>query len=184
MSVLNVGKKIIKKLSSKIKKDMYRIKDIIEHTDKSLSLDFKGRICVKDPMSSGVILLPKCEYADDIVEKLNNILSQYKYSYYIEYTDIFHGFLLPAYTEKNDDIKISIDYVKPAKFGYYILNIVDGNGKNIDNESLFFKEEDYRDDEFNEEFARAKRQCLNYLEDVKYTFNDTMEQFEKSEYKI
>jgi len=151
-------------------------------------LDFTGRICIKDPTSfDNVILLPKCEYADDIVEKLNNIFSKYKYSYYIEYTSILHGVNLPSYTELNNDVKISIEYIKPDKFdkfGYYILNIVDGNGKKVDNGSWFFKEKDYRDDEFNEEFARSKRQCLNYLEDVKYTFNDTMEQFEKSEYKI
>lgn len=94
---------------------------------------------------------------------------------------------MPSYTELNDDVKISINYVKfvkPDKFGYYSLEIIDGNGKKVDNESWFFKEKDYRDDEFNQEFARSKRQCLNYLEDVKYTFNDTMEQFEKSEYKI
>jgi hypothetical protein len=148
-------------------------------------LDFIGRICIKDPTScNNVILLPKCEYADDIVEKLNNIFSKYKYSYYIEYTSILNSVCLPSYTKLNNDIKISIDYVKPDKLGYYILNIVDGNDKKVDNESWFFKEKDYRDDEFDQEFARAKRQCLNYLEDVKDTFNDTMEQFEKSEYKI
>lgn len=164
---------------------MYKIRDIISHIDESLCLDFTGRICVKDPTScNNVILLPKCEYADDIVEKLNNIFSKYKYSYYIEYTNILKGVLLPSYTELNDDIKISIDYIKYDKFGYYILDIVDGNGKKVDNESVFFKEKDYRDDEFDEEFARSKRQCLNFLEDIKYTFNDTMEQFEKSEYKI
>ena len=168
---------------------MYKIRDIIKnYADESLCVDFIGMICIKDPTScNNVILLPKCEYADDIVEKLNNIFSKYKYSYYIEYTSILNGVCLPSYTELNDDIKISINYVKyvkPDKFGYYILNIVDGNDKKIDNESWFFKEKDYRDDEFDQEFARAKRQCLNYLEDVKYTFNDTMEQFEKSKYKI
>ena len=164
---------------------MYKIRDIIEHTDKSLSLDFKGRVCVKDPMSDyNTILLAKSEYADDIVEKINDILSKYKYSYYIEYTNIIRGVNLPSYTEKNDDIKISIDYVNLDKCGYYILNIIDDKGKKVDEDSWFFKEEDYRDDEFNEEFSRAKRQCLSYIEDVKYTFNDTMDEFNKSEYKI
>lgn len=49
---------------------------------------------------------------------------------------------------------------------------------------MVFKEKDYRDDEFDEEFARATRQCLNHIDDIKETFNYTMEQFNKSEYKI
>ena len=164
---------------------MYKLRDIIKYTDESLCFDFAGRICVKDPTSfDNVILLPKCEYADDIVEKLNNILNKYKYSYYIEYSSIINGVNLPSYIEKNDDVNMSIEYIKFDKCGYYILNIVDGNGKKVDNESWFFKGKDYRDYEFDEEFARAKRQCLSHIDDIKYEFNYTMEQFNKSEYKI
>ena len=164
---------------------MNKLRNIIKYTDESLCFDFTGRICVKDPtFFDNVILLPKCEYADDIVEKLNNILSKYKYSYYIEYTSIINGVNLPSYIEKNDDVNISIEYIKIDKCGYYILNIVDGNGKKVDNESWFFNEKDYRDDEIDEEFARAKRQCLRHIDDIKDTFNDTMEQFNKSEYNI
>ena len=48
----------------------------------------------------------------------------------------------------------------------------------------FLMKKDYRDDEIDEEFARAKRQCLRHIDDIKDTFNDTMEQFNKSEYNI
>jgi len=169
---------------------MYKIREILQKVDKNLKLDYYNRLCVKDTLSEGICLLSKSEDNDKIVEKLNNILSEYKYGYYIEYTDIIYtdiirGVNLPSYTEKNDDIDINIEYFEgPKYFGYYILNIVDSNGKKVDSESWLFKEKDYRDDEFDEEFARAKRQCLNYIDNIKDAFNDTMEQFNKSEYKI
>lgn len=164
---------------------MYKIKEILQKVDKNLKLDYDNRLCVKDTLSDDIHLLSKSEHNDKIVETLNNILSKYKYGYYIEYTNIFHGVKLPSYTEKNDDIDINIEYFDNSKyFGYYVLNIVDGNGKEVDSETWLFKEKEYRDDEFDEEFARAKRQCLNYIDDIKDTFNDTMEQFNKSEYKV
>lgn len=164
---------------------MYKIRQILQIVDKNLKLDYNKRLCVEDTLSEDILLLSKSEHNDKIVETLNSILSKYKYGYYIEYTDIIRGVNVPSYTEKNDDIDINIEYFEASKyFGYYILNIVDSNGKKVDSESWLFKEKDYRDDEFDDEFARAKRQCLSHIDDIKYTFNYTMEQFNKTEYKI
>jgi len=164
---------------------MYKIKEILQKVDKNLKLDYDNRLCVKDTLSESLHLLSKSEHNDKIVETLNNILSKYKYGYYIEYTDIIRGVNIPSYTEKYDGININIEYFNGSEyFGYYILNIVDSNDKKVDSGAWFFKEKDYRDDEFDEEFARATRQCLNHIDDIKETFNYTMEQFNKSEYKI
>ncbi len=164
---------------------MYKIREILQKVDKNLKLDYNDRLCVKDTMSESLVLLSKSEHNDKIVETLNNILSKYKYGYYIEYRDIFRGLNIPSYTEKYDDININIEYFNGSNyFGFYILNIVDNGNKKVDSGAWFFKEKDYRDDEYNEEFARAKRQCLNYIDDIKDTFNYTMEQFNKSEYNI
>lgn len=164
---------------------MYKIREILQKVDKNLKLDFDNRLCVKDTLSERLHLLSKSEHNDKIVETLNGILSKYKYGYYIEYTDTIRGVNMPSYTEKYDDININIEYFNASKyFGYYVLNIVDSNNKKVDSEAYFFKEKANRDYEFDEEFARAKRQCLKYIDDIKDTFNYTMEQFDKSEYKI
>ena len=164
---------------------MNKIREILQKVDENLKLDFDNRLCVKDTLSESLQLLSKSEHNDKIVETLNNILTKYMYGYYIEYTGIIRGVDVPSYTEKYDDININIKYVNDSEyFGYYIVNIVDGNNKKVDSGAWLFKEKDYRDDEFNEEFARAKRQCLNYIDDIKETFNYTTEQFNKAEYKI
>ena len=164
---------------------MYKIKEILQKVDKNLKLDYNNRLCVKDTLSESLRLLSKSEDNDKIVETLNNILSKYKYGYYIEYTGIIRGVNMPSYTEKYDGISINIEYFNGSEyFGYYILSMVDSDNKKVDSEGRFFKEKDYRDDEFDKEFARARRQCLNYIDDIKDTFNDTMEQFNKTEYKI
>lgn len=164
---------------------MYKIKEILQKVDKNLKLDYDNRLCVKDTLSESLHFLSKSEHNDKIVETLNNILSKYKYGYYIEYTNLIRGVNIPSYAEKYDDININIEYLNETEyFGYYILNIVDSNDKKLDSGAWFFKEKEYRDDEFDKEFARARRQCLNYIDDIKDTFNDTMEQFNKTEYKI
>lgn len=168
---------------------MYKIKDFFKKVDSDLKVDFYNRLCIKDPLtqpySESLILVAKSKYMDSVVEKLNKIFEEYKYSYYIEYdTSTISGVDMPSYTIKQNNISIKIEYEVFEKCGYYTLKIIDEQGKKVDYNSWFYKTEEFRDHEYENEFKRAKKQCLEHIEDIKELFNWQMKTYEKSDIRL
>lgn len=168
---------------------MYKIKDFFKKVDSDLKVDFCNRLCIKDPLtqpySESLILVAKSKYMDSVVEKLNKIFEEYKYSYYIEYdTSMIPNVYMPAYSIKQNNISIKIEYEVFEKCGYYTLKIIDEKGKKVDYNSWFYKTEEFRDHEYENEFKMAKKQCLEYIEDIKELFNWQMKTYEKSDIRI
>ena len=152
------------------------LKYLFKKVDSELKIDFYNRLCIKDPLSQpysdNVVPATKSEYMDSVVEELNKMFEEYKYSYYIEYdTSIIPSVYIPSYAIKQDNINIKIEYEDSPKCAYYILKITDEWGKEVDKNSLFYINMEFRDDEYKQDFIRTKKQTLNYIEDVKASFN-------------
>lgn len=165
------------------------LKYLFKKVDSELKIDFYNRLCIKDPLSQpysdNVVPATKSEYMDSVVEELNKMFEEYKYSYYIEYdTSIIPGVYIPSYAIKQDNINIKIEYEDSPKCAYYILKITDEWGKEVDKNSLFYINMEFRDDEYKQNFIRTKKQTLNYIEDVKASFNWEMEKYNKSDIRI
>ena len=165
------------------------LKYLFKKVDSELRIDFYNRLCIKDPLSQpysdNVVPATKSEYMDSVVEELNKMFEEYKYSYYIEYdTSIIPSVHIPSYAIKQDNINIKIEYEDSPKCAYYILKITDEKGKKVDYNSWFYKTEDFRDHEYEDEFKRAKKQCLERIEDIKGLFNWHMKTYEKSDIRI
>ena len=162
---------------------------LFKKVDSELKIDFYNRLCIKDPLSNtysdNVVPVTKSEYMDSVVEELNKMFEEYKYSYYIEYdTSIIHGVYIPSYTIKQDNINIKIEYEDSPKCAYYILKITDEKRQEVDKNSFFYKTAQFRDDEYKCDFIRAKKETLDYIEDVKDSFNWEMKKYEKSDIRI
>ena len=165
------------------------LKYLFKKVDSELKIDFYNRLCIKDPLSQpysdNVVPATKSEYMDSVVEELNKMFEEYKYSYYIEYdTSIIPSVYIPSYAIKQDNINIKIEYEDSPKCAYYILKITDEWGKEVDKNSLFYINMEFRDDEYKQNFIRAKKQTLNYIEDVKASFNWEMKKYNKSDIRI
>lgn len=165
------------------------LKYLFKKVDSELRIDFYNRLCIKDPLSQpysdNVVPATKSEYMDSVVEELNKMFEEYKYSYYIEYdTSIIPSVHIPSYAIKQDNINIKIEYEDSPKCAYYILKITDEKGKKVDYNSWFYKAEEFRDHEYEDEFKRAKKQCLGRIEDIKGLFNWHMKTYEKSDIRI
>jgi len=161
-----------------------RLTNYLHYIDENLKLDFNDRLSVlwQDGNFQKESIMQKTEKSEELIRSIREKLSQYKFSYYIEYVEAssaeFTVLDLPDYVIKQDDIKFDIKYVKVNDyFGYYQLTITDGKGNNVPPQSNFFISQNSRDTKYANEFEHVEKQFREYIEDIQTSYNECINKF-------
>lgn len=121
--------------------------DIIKKVDKRLALSYSDELII-DVSESGhgktYHLDPNDPKAQEIVAKINELLSEYKFSYYYE-TDMKHSELIacPSYVERRNNITAAFDiwtnFQVPIRLQRYVLIMCDDKGQKVYTDAELFK---------------------------------------------
>ena len=157
---------------------------ILYSFDKNLKVDFNDRLSIlwHDGNFQKESIMQKTEKSEELVRKITEGLSQYKFSYYIERINVssaeFTSLDLPDYVLKQDDIKFDIKYVNVNDyFGYYQLTITDGKGNTVPSSSDFFKFQDSRNAEYDNEFGHLEYQLECHIDEIRSAYNECINKF-------
>ena len=161
-----------------------RLTNYLHYIDENLKLDFNDRLSIlwHDGQFQKESIMQKTEKSEELICSIREKLSQYKFSYYIEYVNVssaeFTGLDLPDYVIKQNDIKFDIKYVKVNDyFGYYQLMITDGKGNNVPSSSDFFKFQSSRDAEYDCEFGHLKWLLECHIDEIQSAYNECINKF-------
>ena len=161
-----------------------KLTDILHSFDENLKVDFNDRLSIlwQDGNFQKESIMQKNEKSEELVRKIAEGLSQFKFSYYIEYVNVssaeFTGLDIPDYVLKQDDIKFDIKYVNINDyFGYYQLTITDGEGHNVPSSSDFFKFQSSRDAEYDCEFGHLKWLLECHIDEIQSAYNECINKF-------
>lgn len=161
-----------------------KLTDILHSFDENLKVDFNNRLSIlwHDGQFQKESIVQKTEESEYLVQRLSEKLSQYRFSYYIEYSNVslceFTSLDLPDYVLKQDGIKFGIEYVDiNGYFGYYQLTITDGGGHDVPSSSDFFKLQNSRDSEYDREFGCLQRQFERHIDEIQSAYNECINKF-------
>ena len=161
-----------------------RLTNYLHYIDENLKLDFNDRLSIlwQDGQFQKESIMQKTEKSEELIRSIREKLSQYKFSYYIEYVNVssaeFTVLDLPDYVIKQNDIKFDIKYVKVNDyFGYYQLMITDGKGNNVPSQSNFFTSQNSRDTKYAHEFEHVEKQLREHIEDIQTSYNERINKF-------